>query len=100
MFVAAVSMCALALLVTVTAVASPHRFRRRRATIVALTAAIARLEVSPTDLRRRHTRVLAANVVVAGPNVFALDEYRRTRPDRRRAPRSAAAWDHAGESLA
>jgi hypothetical protein len=55
------------------------RFKRRRATVVALTAAISKLDM-PTrdglgDDRARHSRDLA-NAVAAAPNVFALDDYR------------------------
>jgi hypothetical protein len=85
MFVAAVSILALAVSVAVLiTITTQGRFKRRRATIVALTAAISRLEAVRTDPARR-SRLLAAGAVAAGPNVFALDDYRRLRSDRRRA---------------
>ena len=84
MFIAAVSIFALAVsavvLITIT---TRGRFKRRRATIVALTAAISKLEATRTDPSRR-SRLLAAGVAAA-PNVFALDDYRRVRSHRRRA---------------
>jgi hypothetical protein len=83
MIFAAVSIGALAATLLVVLV-SQGRFKRRRATIVALTAAIAKLDVQSRE-PGRSTRVLAARAIAAGPNVFALDDYRRMRNARRPA---------------
>jgi hypothetical protein len=83
MIIAAVSIIAVATTLLVVAV-SQGRFKRRRATIVALTAAIAKLDVQPLEHGRR-TRVLASRAMTAGPNVFTLDDYRRMRNARRPA---------------
>jgi hypothetical protein len=79
MIVGVVSVLAFAAGVLVV-MAAQGRFKRRRATVVALTAAISKLEVSTEDRRqdqRARARERAANAVAAGPNVFALDDYRR-----------------------
>ncbi len=77
--------------------AAQGRFKRRRATVVALTAAISKLEASAND--RRHdqegrARDRAAKAVAAGPNVFALDDYRH----RSRSIRTL--WEATPRSLA
>ena len=84
MILAAVSIVAIAVSL-VSVMISQGRFRRRRATIVALTAAIAKVDVQARREPGRRTRVLAARAVTAGPNVFALDDYRRMRNARRPA---------------